>query len=201
MLCSQVMSSASVSSKLGRLATYADLEALPEGVKGEILDGELYTQPRPRPRHARAETAIASEIQGPYDFGRNGPGGWWILAEPGIELPDSPEFSPDVAGWRRERLAELPEDTSIQVVPDWVCEVLSPKTRTYDYLKKRPFYARIGVAWLWYVDVEARTVTVSRLVEGAWLEISVHGEDERARLAPFSEVELDLALWWSCAPR
>lgn len=191
------MSAAGLARKLGRKATYADLQALPEGVKGEIIDGELYVQPRPRPAHARAETTIVSDIQGPYDLGRGGPGGWWILAEPGIELPGSPEFSPDVAGWRRERLAALPQDSAIQLAPDWICEILSPTTRGYDLLKKRPFYARSGVAWLWYVDVEARIVTVSQLAEGSWVEVAVHGEDERARLPPFSEVEIDFSLWWS----
>lgn len=190
------MSSASFSSRLGRPATYADLEALPEGVKGEIIDGELYTQPRPRARHALAGTTIASEIQGPYRLGRNGPGGWWILLEPGIELPGSPEFAPDIAGWRHGRLPELPDNASIAVVPDWVGEILSPTTRAYDFLKKRPFYARIGVPWLWYVDVEARTVTVSRLTDGAWLELSVHGEAEHVRLEPFADIELDVGLWW-----
>ena len=73
----------------------------------------------------------------------------------------------------------------------------SPSTRGYDLLKKRPFYARSGVAWFWYVDVEARTVTVSQLAQGAWVEIAVHGEDERARLRPFVDVEIDFALWWS----
>ena len=181
---------------LGRPATYADLQALPEGVKGEIIDGELYVQPRPRATHARAEATIVRDIQGPFDLGRGGPGGWWILPEPGIEWPGSPEFSPDVAGWRRDRLPALPHETSIQVAPDWICEILTPGTRGYDFLKKRPFYARIGVAWLWYVDVDARTVTVSCLVEGAWLEVAVHGEDERVRLEPFTAVEIDVALWW-----
>ena len=194
------MASSSLARKLGRPATYADLQALPEGVKGEIIDGELFVQPRPRAAHARAEITIASDVHGPYDRGRGGPGGWWILPEPGIELPRSPEFSPDVAGWRRERLPALPRETSIQVVPDWICEILSPTTRAYDHVKKRPFYAQIGVPWLWYVDVEARTVTVSRLVEGAWLEVAVHGGDEQVRLDPFKEAPLDLALWWPDSP-
>jgi Uma2 family endonuclease len=190
------VSAASLARKLDHPATLADLEALPPGVKGEIIDGELYVQPRPRSRHARVLGAISGEIQGPYDFGRGGPGGWWILPEPGIELPGSPEVAPDVAGWRRERLPELPRDEAIRVVPDWVCEIHSPTTRGYDVLKKRPFYARIGVSWLWYVDVEARTVTVSRLADGAWVEIAVHGDDDRVSLQPFSEVTLDLSLWW-----
>jgi Uma2 family endonuclease len=190
------MSASALHRNLGRPATRADLEALPQDVKGEIIDGELYVQPRQRARHARVEGAIVGATHGPYDIGRGGPGGWWILPEPGVELPGSPEFSPDVAGWRRERLPELPSDESIQVAPDWICEVLSPSTRGYDLIKKRPFYARIGVSWLWYVDVEARSVTVSQLRDGAWVELAVHGDDERVRLQPFPEVEHDLALWW-----
>jgi Uma2 family endonuclease len=191
------MSASDLARKLDRPATRADLEALPEGVKGEIIDGELYVQPRPRAAHARAEATIVSDVQGPYDLGRGGgPGGWWILPEPGIELPGSPEFSPDVVGWRRERMPELPQESSIQIAPNWICEILSPKTRGYDILKKRPFYARSGVEWLWFVDVEARTVTVSRLEGGAWLEVAVHGDDEKVRLEPFTFAVVDLALWW-----
>jgi Uma2 family endonuclease len=181
---------------LGRPATLADLEALPPNVKGEIIDDELYVQPRPRAAHASVEGTIVGELQGPYQRGRGGPGGWWILPEPGIELPGSPEVSPDVAGWRRERMPKLPAGEPIRVVPDWICEVLSPHTRGYDLVTKRRFYARVGVEWLWYVDVEARSVTVSRLEGGTWREVAVHGEDEKARLEPFAVVEVDLASWW-----
>ena len=197
MLSSSAMSVAAMARKLGRPATRAELEALPQSEKGEIIDGELYVQPRPRALHSYAETVISGEVQGPYQLGRGGPGGWWILAEPGIETGGSPEVSPDVAGWRRERLPELPREGSIEVVPDWICEILSPSTRGYDFIKKRPFYARIGVGWLWYVDLEVRTVTVSHLIDGAWSEVAVHGEDQRVRLATFADVEIDLRVWWA----
>lgn len=82
----------------------AKLEALGPGEKGEILDGELHVQARPRPRHSRANSFFAHHIGGGFDFGEDGPAGWWILVEPGIELPLSPEVSPDLAGWRRERM-------------------------------------------------------------------------------------------------
>src|SRR5687768_7062506 len=109
--------SSSLRRNLGRVATIADIEALAPGLKGEIIDGELYVQPRPRAVHANVEGNVVSELQAPYQRGRGGPGGWWILPEPGIELDGSPEFSPDVAGWRRERLPSLPTDTAIRVVP------------------------------------------------------------------------------------
>jgi Uma2 family endonuclease len=188
--------SASLRRKLGRPATMADLEALPPTLKGEIIDGELYVQPRPRAVHANVEGAIVDDVRGPYQRGRGGPGGWWLLPEPGIEVPGSPEFVPDVGGWRRERLPQLPSDEPIRIVPDWICEVLSPGTRGYDLVTKRRFYARIGVGWLWYVDVEAKSVNVSRLDGGHWIEIATHGEDERVRLEPFAAIEIDLAQWW-----
>jgi Uma2 family endonuclease len=183
-----------------RPATLDDLAALPEHLKGEIIDGVLYASPRPRFPHGRIEITLGSDLLNPFQRGRGGPGGWWILVEPGIEVPGSPEFSPDLAGWRRERLPDPPADRAITIVPDWVCEILSPSTRALDQRVKRPFYARIGVAWLWYVDLEARTLTVSQLVEGHWLEVAVHGESDVVRANPFEAVEIALGEWWGDAP-
>ena len=87
-----------------RKPTIADLDALPPGVKGEIIEGVLYTMTRPRGTHQRTTTVIGSRVGGPFDSDPRGPGGWWILVEPGIELPNTPEISPDIAGWRRKRL-------------------------------------------------------------------------------------------------
>jgi Uma2 family endonuclease len=180
-------------------ATLADLEALPESVKGEIIDGVLYTQARPRGLHTNLATTLGGEINGAYQHGRGGPGGWWISVEPGVELSGSPEFSPDLAGWRRERLPAMPADDPIRIVPDWVCEILSPRTRGYDQRVKRPFYARVGVGYLWYIDTEARTLTVSKLAAGGWLEILVAGDRDVIRASPFDAVELALRDWWGDA--
>jgi Uma2 family endonuclease len=64
--------------------------------------------------------------------------------------------SADVAGWRRERLPELPTDEPIRLVPDWVCEIASPTTRRHNLLVKRPYYAKIGVGYHWHVERGAR---------------------------------------------
>lgn len=52
-----------------RLASYEDLLALPENLVGEILDGTLYTHPRPAPRHAHAYSALGYLIGGPFGGG------------------------------------------------------------------------------------------------------------------------------------
>jgi Uma2 family endonuclease len=179
-----------------RPATRLDLEALPPTWRGEILDGELYAFPRPGAPHADIEASVGSDLKAPFQRGRGGPGGWWILVEPGIQLPRAPEVAPDLAGWQRTRLARLPRNGPIEVVPDWVCEILSPGTRSYDMLVKRPFYAQIGVRHLWYIDSDARALTVSRLQDGRWLEVGVFGGEQVVRAEPFEAIELSLEPWW-----
>jgi Uma2 family endonuclease len=184
--------------KLGTTSrpTLADLDALPPGIVGEIIEGVLYTMTKPRMRHQRTATGIGGDLRGPFDLGRGGPGGWWIVAEPGIELPNTPEIAPDVAGWRRERMPEMPVDEPIRVVPDWVCEILSPTTRRHDLLIKQPYYAKVGVAYHWLVDLEGRAVTAQRLESGRWVIIGVYGDETEARIEPFDAVPIDVASWW-----
>ena len=178
----------------------AALEALPEGQKGEILDGELYVQPRPRSRHARVNVSFAAQIGRVVDdFDATGSGSWIILVEPGIELPGAPEVAPDLAGWRRDRF-EWPDDEPIRVVPDWVCEVLSPSNASYDRRVKFPFYARVGVPWLWVADPRERTIEIRRLENGRWSVVATFADDEAMRAPPFEEVEIPLARVWGPAP-
>ncbi len=180
-----------------RRATWADLEALPEGVRGELIQGVLHALPRPRFAHQRAGTFIAGELHGPYWQGRGGPGGWLFVSEPGLAFPelDVQEIVPDLAGWRRDRVPRLPE-SPITIVPDWVCEILSPSTRRHDQRVKRPLYAQAGVRWMWLVDVDARTVVASRNEGGRWVEVGVWADTEAMRAEPFESHEITLAELW-----
>jgi Uma2 family endonuclease len=177
--------------------TLADLDALPKSMKGEIIDGVMYTMTRPRGPHQRMERIVASRLGDPFDDGRGGPGGWWILPEPGLELPNTPEISPDLAGWRRERLPTLPEDAAITVVPDWVCEILSPTTRRHNLLIKKPYYAKVGVPYHWIVDLDVKTVAACRLENGRWVELGAYGDERDAPIEPFKSVALDVSSWWT----
>src|SRR5262245_46282525 len=110
-------------------AVEAAFATVPDTMVGEILDGELHTMPRPRPRHARAATRLARRL-GPFDDDPGEPGGWTILIEPELHLGPKPDkVVPDIAGWRRDRLpASVFDDdapAAITVSPDWACELLS----------------------------------------------------------------------------
>ena len=135
---------------------------------GEIIGGELHAHPRPAGPHPVSCTSLASEIHSPYQKGRGGPGGWWLVVEPEVHfVRDMEVVVPDIAGLRRERMPRIPEDQRFEVVPDWVCEILSPSTAKRDRVIKMPVYARRGVAYLWLVDPLAKTLETFALDQGA----------------------------------
>jgi Uma2 family endonuclease len=177
--------------------TYDDIVALPDGVTGEILDGELVVSPRPSQPHALASSNILIDVG--QAFGRGGggrgPGGWWVLIEPELHLGGH-VLVPDLAAWRRERLPTLTQAVGVTVVPDWVCEVVSPSTARRDRVRKMPLYASLGVAHLWLVDPLARVVESYHLEQNAWVVAGTWGGAETARVPPFHEIDLDLGAWW-----
>ena len=189
--------------KLHTPATYADLEAVPPHLVAELIEGVLYTFPRPRARHARASSELGGELARPFGRGRGGPGGWLILDEPELHFPDPTAAGkiialvPDLAGWRRERMPELPDVAAFELAPDWVCEVLSPSTELHDRDVKMPIYAREGVRHVWLVDPIERTLEVYELTGGRWELLAEHAGEELVRAVPFDAVELELAALWA----
>lgn len=182
-------------SEARRKATYDDLLRVPEHLVAEIVDGELYTSPRPAARHAYASSGLGVDLTAPFARGRGGPGGWWILDEPELHLAED-VLVPDLAGWRWERMPSIPDVVAFELAPDWVCEVLSPSSARLDRIKKMAAYARHGVGHAWLVDPIAKTLEVYRLQDGLWLRIGAHEGDERVRAEPFEAVELEIGAWW-----
>jgi Uma2 family endonuclease len=179
-------------------ATYEDLVAVPENLLAEIIEGELYTSPRPAPRHAKANTALGAALHGSFDAGRGGPGGWTILFEPELHLAGD-VVVPDLAGWRRVRMPRLPETAYFPLAPDWICEVVSPSTVALDPLRKLAIYAREAVQHAWLVDPIARTVEVHRLEADRWVIAGTFGAADTVHAEPFDAVALDLSLLWEDA--
>ncbi|MBX3207841.1 MAG: Uma2 family endonuclease [Labilithrix sp.] len=179
-----------------RHATYEDLLAVPEHLVAEIIGGVLRTHPRPATLHARASSRLGAELDGPFDRGRGGPGGWILLDEPELHLHGD-ILVPDIAGWRRTRLPELPDAAAFELPPDWVCEVLSPSTAAMDRAEKLPIYAREHVEYAWLVDPIARTLEAFRLESARWVLLGTWRDDAHVRVEPFAEHDLELAALWA----
>ena len=178
-----------------RPATYDDLVNLPDHLVAEIADGELHASPRPAFPHADAGAAIGGLLMPAFAWGRGGPGGWWIVYESELHLgPDV--LVPDWAGWRRTRMPHRPETPYASLAPDWLCEILSPSTSSFDRVNKLAIYAREGVPHVWLLDPLARTLEVLRLESGRWTILATHAGAEVVRAEPFEAVELELAILW-----
>ena len=178
-----------------RDAIEADLELVPDELTGEIIDGNLYAFPRPASLHSRGVTRLARQL-GPADED-DGPDGWIILFEPAVWFTRRKRHMlvPDVAGWRRARMPELPDTKSFKLAPDWVCEGMSPSTARYDRGRKREIYAAAGVGHLWFVDPVNHTVEACVLVDGSYQIKKTAGDAQVVRLPPF-DFDLNLAKLW-----
>ena len=178
-----------------RRATYQDVLDAPTHQVAEIINGTLYTHPRPAMPHARATSVLDRKVGGPFDDDPAGPGGWWIIHEPELHLSQE-IVVPDLAGWRRERMPDYPETAYVTLAPDWVCEVLSPSTRKVDLLEKRPLYAREGVAYLWLVEPTDRTLEAFELRDGQWLLIGSAKDNEAVSFRSFDAITFSLGDLW-----
>jgi Uma2 family endonuclease len=183
-----------------RPATYEDIEALPPGWVGEIIDDELWASPRPASWHGWVASVLGGMLGNAFSYGRGGPGGWWILDEPELHLGRQ-VLVPDLAGWRQERAPGLLEREVpfFELAPDWVCEVLSPSTATLDRGRKLSLYHQEGVSHVWLVDPRAHTLEVYRRAARSWQLAARHGGGEVVRAEPFDAESLDLGRLW--APR
>jgi Uma2 family endonuclease len=177
-------------------ATYDDIVALPANMVGQILAGTLYAHPRPGSSHAAAASAIGEELGPPFKRGRGGPGGWLILDEPELHLHED-VVVPDLAGWRRERMPEMPITAGFQLAPDWVCQVLSPSTAGIDRVEKMQIYARECVSFAWLVDPKELTLEIFSLVSGVWTLLDAYRGNCQVRAKPFDAIELDLSILWA----
>jgi Uma2 family endonuclease len=176
-------------------ATYEDLLNAPENMIAELVDGELYTWPRPRMKHVDASSVLGM-LLAPFRLRKGGPGGWVILDEPEIHFaPKERVLVPDLAGWHVERAPD--RNAAYVTIPlDWVCEILSDSTKRFDRHTKMPIYAKYEVGHAWIIDLDQQRLEVHRLESGAWFEVEAHTGNKIVRLEPFDAIEIDLSEIW-----
>lgn len=171
--------------------TLADLLAIPqERRRHELIDGEIVEKQAASGKHGATQGRIFRAL-GPFDRSPGGPrpGGWIFATEVDVYFDAHNTLRPDVAGWRRERLAGMPDEVPLRVLPDWTCEVLSTNRRN-DLVKKKRVYHRHRVSHYWIADPAEQTLAVYRWSHDGYLEVLMAERDERVRAEPFEDVEL-----------
>lgn len=146
--------------------------------------------------HARPAPSIGGELYGPFDRGKGGPGGWIILDEPELRL-GSDIVVPYLAGWRRERMPEMPDGPFFELAPDWACEISLPFTDKVERASKAPVYPREKVRHTWLIDPLMKTLEVFRLDGDSYRLVTTYRGSARVRVEPFDAFELELSSLWT----
>jgi Uma2 family endonuclease len=175
---------------------YGQFLEVPDTHVAQIINGELVVMSRPKPRHVVASSSLGDELVSPFQKGRGGPGGWLILDEPELHLDDGDILVPDLAGWRRERMPSLPDTAYFETIPDWVCEILSPSTVRQDRCEKMPIYATQGVAHLWLIDPDLRSLEIYTRQDAYWLLLQTYTDAAEVTTPPFDAISFSLAVLW-----
>jgi len=174
-----------------KLPTIEDLlRAEDAAIPAEIVNGELVQKAMGTARHGNAQMAVGVAVR-PRRSSGPPQAGWWILTEATVGLSATEVYRPDLSGWRRERMPELPRTFPITVAPDWVCEVLSESTAGRDLGPKQRAWHAHRVPHYWLVDPERMIFTVLRWSDAGYVVVLTAGPGERVRAEPFGGVEIE----------
>lgn len=186
-----------------RSKSVADLLAIPEAERfHELVEGEIVPKASPTGEHGDAQSWLVAILKPPFARRPGGrwPGGWWIVTEVEVAFVSAEVYRPDVVGWRRDRAPERPTGTPIDLRPDWVCEVLSPRNTRSDTVKKMRTYQHAGVPHYWIVDPAEETLQVYRWTPDGFLVALRAEKGERVRAEPFDAVELEVGVLFGEEP-
>jgi Uma2 family endonuclease len=176
-------------------ATYADLEAVPEHLVAEIIDGRLVTRHHMPPRQNLAHAALLNALNGALGHRRGHAGTWIFLSKPELHLAEH-VVVPDLAGWRRERLPDIPDAPWIDLMPDWICEVIAPTTASEDRDRKRQIYAQRGLKHYWLLDPAIRRLEALKLASRACVLQNFYVGCAEVVCEPFAPVQFSLSALW-----
>src|SRR5215218_9213210 len=151
-----------------RRYTSRDLEAMPyvEGLRYEIIDGELHVSSAPSWHHNCAAKRLCTALDNWGDETGLGE----TMPAPGVIFTDDNNVIPDLVWISRERLETgLDAAGHLTVAPEIVVEVLSPGSDNVrrDRVLKLGLYGRQRVQEFWLVDTQRRIVEAFRHVGGS----------------------------------
>ncbi|MCS6937073.1 MAG: Uma2 family endonuclease [Candidatus Bipolaricaulota bacterium] len=165
-------------------------EITDEDLKAELMDGVMIVHSPATLRHDDLLGFLLFLVRGYAESQQ-----WGKVLGPNaiMQLGERRRFAPDLMFIRRERL-RLPLAKQFQGAADWVIEILSEHTRSYDLREKRTIYQEAGIAEIWFIDGEEQRVIADRRRGGGYEETVISTGRVNAEVLP--GFWLDAAWLW-----
>lgn len=178
-----------LSVKMRPLTVY-DYRAVPEGgPRYQLIEGEMHMAPAPNRFHQHISRNIEFIL---LKYLEKNPIGEVYDAPFDVELTDINVYQPDIIFVANEHRSLLNEQ-GLSGAPDFVVEILSPKTAEMDKGTKREVYARCGVEELWIIDPDARRIHVYYLQKNAETPAATYGVKAKFKSRLFPGLTFDTA--------
>jgi len=170
--------------------TVRNYRLLPEtGPRYQLIQGRFYMAPAPSRYHQEISRNLELILGNYLD---ENPIGKLYDAPFDVVLDEVNVFQPDILFVSRERYGIL-TDAGAEGAPDFIAEILSPRTAKLDLENKHLEYAQHGVRELWIIDPKVKKITVYHLDKDADAPVAVHGADARISCRMFPGLEIDMA--------
>lgn len=137
--------------------TINDIYALPDGKRAELIDGKIYDMSPPSRTHQRISWKLHQAIGNYID---SNDGTCEVYAAPFavfLNDDDMNYLEPDISVICD--LSKL-DEKGCHGAPDWIIEIVSPSSKSRDYMTKLFKYRTSGVREYWIVDPEKQRVMV-----------------------------------------
>jgi Uma2 family endonuclease len=171
--------------------TYEDYRQFPDdGMRYEILDGEIFMTPAPSPAHQYTSKRLQRTLEGYFEGERR----HLVFNAPiDVILSDADVVQPDLVV-----VQEGPQISArgIEGTPLLLVEILSPSKPQYDRVTKARRYAERGVPHYWIVDPQARTVECFRLDRDNYQPVATGRDHDEVGVPGFDGLTLPLAALW-----
>ena len=148
----------SVTQPQKKTITLEQYETLPEDVRAEVFDNEIYYLASPSQDHQIISTELTTIIN---NYIKNKNGACRVFHAPfDVKLSDNPLtiVQPDIMViCDKNKL----DGKRCNGAPDFIIEIVSPSNQSDDYIKKLYYYKNYGVDEYWIVNPMRKTITVN----------------------------------------
>lgn len=163
-----------------------DIYNLPEGVRAELIDGQIYYMAPPSRIHQKINVELTTVINNyiklkggkcevyPAPFGVYLDGTENNYLEPDISVICDPN-----------KLNEK----GCNGAPDWIIEITSPSNPTHDYIRKLNLYLLSGVKEYWIINPQSQSITVYNFETGVMAQ--PYTFNDKVKVNIYDDFEID----------